>query len=77
MKFLMQVCLGICIFEVLMTWGLRFQLVNDRNDRTGKSLFHCFFVQKVKNESQKLKFHKDSTKSIEVEFKLTGDQGSQ
>ena len=35
--FWMQMCLGICIFQILIILRLWLELVNDRNDKTGKS----------------------------------------
>jgi hypothetical protein len=58
--FLMQMCLGIFIFQILIILRLRFKLVNDRNARTGKKFYPESFFQKLKKmRGEILKFLKN------------------
>jgi hypothetical protein len=50
MKFSMQSCLGIMRSQTLMILRLRCQLVDARNDRTGKKFYPVEIRQRVKNE---------------------------
>jgi hypothetical protein len=59
--FLMQMSLGICIFQILMILRLRFEPVNDQNDRTGNKFYPLDIFQKIKKmKGQQLNFHKVS-----------------
>jgi hypothetical protein len=48
-------CLGITEIQILVILKLRFQLVDARNDRTGKQIYPLEIFQKVKNERSTIK----------------------
>ena len=62
--FRIQMCLWICIFQILIILRLRSELVNDRNDKTGFFSFPRTFSKSGKMTTQNLKFHTTVWKTV-------------
>jgi hypothetical protein len=77
-KFLMEMCLGICTFQILSRLRPRPELVNARNDKVEQKFYsRYFFINLETNEAHKFTFLKNDLLMIGVYIRLACSLQSQ